>query len=92
MLLAVLETKAGVPFGVSITVTRNNADVALSDAMIDRYFEEEGAIYFWIFQYMPIGRSYTLDLVVTPEQRLANLVVQRRARWLLARTDELFLE
>lgn len=27
-----------------------------------------------------------------PESRLANLISQRRARWLLARTDELFLE
>jgi predicted anti-sigma-YlaC factor YlaD len=27
-----------------------------------------------------------------PEHRLANLVAQRRARWLLSRTDELFLD
>jgi len=26
-----------------------------------------------------------------PEWRLVNLIMQRRARWLLARSDELFL-
>ena len=62
--------EAGAPFGVSGTATRYNADLILSDAFIDHYFGEEGAIYYWIFQYMPIGRSYTLDLQVTSEQRL----------------------
>jgi len=62
--------EAGVPFGVSLTATRNNAEILLSDEIIDFCFEENGAIYGWIFQYMPIGRHYTLDLMVTPEQRL----------------------
>ena len=62
--------EAGVPFGVSLTATRNNAEVLLSDEFIDFCFEEQGAIYGWIFQYMPIGRHYTLDLMVTPEQRV----------------------
>jgi MoaA/NifB/PqqE/SkfB family radical SAM enzyme len=61
--------KAGVPFGISITATRQNAELVLSDEFIDTYFDELGAIYGWIFQYMPIGREYTLDLMVTPEQR-----------------------
>jgi len=63
--------EAGVPFGISITATRHNADIVLSDPLIDHYFEEQGATYCWIFQYMPIGRSYTLDMMLTPEQRLA---------------------
>lgn len=62
--------KVGVPFGVSLTATRHNADLVVSDELIDFYFEEQGAIYGWIFQYMPIGRCFTLDLMVTPEQRL----------------------
>ena len=62
--------EAGVPFGISVTVTRKNAELVLSDAFIDRYFEEEGAIYCWMFQYMPIGRSYTTGLLVTPGQRV----------------------
>lgn len=61
--------KAGVPFGISVTATRFNAEQLMSDAFIDYYFEEQGALYGWIFQYMPIGRKFTLDLMVTPEQR-----------------------
>jgi len=59
----------GVPFGISITAMKNNAEFILSDEFMNYYFEEQGAVYGWIFQYMPIGRSYTLDLLVTPEQR-----------------------
>lgn len=61
--------EAGVPFGISITATRQNSELVLSDEFMDNYFDEQGAIYGWIFQYMPIGREYTLDLMVTPEQR-----------------------
>ena len=59
----------GVPFGISITAMKNNAEFVLSDEFMDFYFEQQGAIYGWIFQYMPIGRKYTLDLMVTPKQR-----------------------
>ncbi|MBI5380552.1 MAG: hypothetical protein HZA31_01505 [Opitutae bacterium] len=38
-----------------------------------------------------LQRALALDPDAAPEFRLANLVVQRRARWLLARKDELFL-
>jgi len=61
---------AGVPFGISVTATRDNAELVVSDEFIDYYFEEQGAIYGWIFQYMPIGRCFTLDLMITPEQRV----------------------
>jgi len=62
--------QAGAPFGISLTATRHNAEEILSDEFLDFFFEEQGAIFGWLFQYMPIGRSYTLDLLVTPEQRL----------------------
>lgn len=62
---------AGVPFGISITATRNNADVVLSDEFVDCYIKDQGAVYGWVFQYMPIGRKITTDLMITPEQRLA---------------------
>ncbi len=62
--------KAGVPFGISTTATRFNVDILTSDEFVDFYFNEQGAVYGWMFQYMPIGRSFTLDLVITPEQRL----------------------
>ncbi len=35
------------------------------------YFDECGAVYGWIFQIMPFGRAKGLDLMVSPEQRLA---------------------
>jgi len=62
--------QAGVPFGISLTATRLNAEEILSDEFIDFFFDEQQAVYGWLFQYMPIGKAYTLDLLVTPEQRL----------------------
>jgi predicted anti-sigma-YlaC factor YlaD len=38
-----------------------------------------------------LERALAIDVNVKPEYRLANLVMQRRARWLLSRIDELFL-
>lgn len=65
--------EAGVPFGVSATPTQLNADLLLSDEFIDFYFRRAGAFYGWYFQYMPIGRNPSMDLLVTPEQRRAML-------------------
>ncbi len=62
--------QAGVPFGISITATTQNASVILDDELLDFYLNEMGALYVWIFQYMPIGRSNSLDIMVTPEQRV----------------------
>lgn len=39
-----------------------------------------------------LREALAVDPDATPEMRLANLVYQKRARWLLARTDELFIE
>jgi predicted anti-sigma-YlaC factor YlaD len=39
-----------------------------------------------------LDQALGIDANTIPEWRLANLVMQRRARWLLAHTDELFLE
>ncbi len=69
----------GVVFGVSITATRLNAETVLSDRFLDHLFGDKGAVYAWIFQYMPIGRSSSLDMMITPEQR----------RWMLHRESEL---
>jgi len=38
-----------------------------------------------------LGRALAINVDAKPEWRLVNLVMQRRARWLLSRTDELFL-
>lgn len=62
--------KYGIPFGISLTATKDNYEEMLSDEFIDFLFFSEEASYGWIFHYMPIGRSFTLDLMPTPEQRL----------------------
>ncbi len=72
----------GIPFGVSLTATRGNAEVLMSDSLMQFYFHEQGAIYGWIFQYMPIGRGSDLRMMVTPAQR----------RWMFEREQELIRE
>jgi len=37
-------------------------------------------------------QALAIDVNALPEQRLANLIAQRRARWLLTRMDQLFVE
>lgn len=64
----------GVPFGISVTATKRNADILLSDRFYDYWFREEGATYMWQFQLMPIGRAEdAFELTVTAEQRLQLL-------------------
>ncbi len=57
-------------YGVSFTATRENAEVIFSDEVVDFFFEEMGAVFGWVFHYMPIGRAITLEQLPTPEQRL----------------------
>ena len=77
----------GVPFGISLTATKHNCEEILSDEFMDFFFQEMGAVYGWIFHYMPIGRSYTLDLMPTVEQRLWMW----RRSWELVREKHIFL-
>ena len=39
-----------------------------------------------------LEQALAVDVNARPQYRLANLIMQRRARWLLARTDELIAE
>jgi len=39
-----------------------------------------------------LKQAMAIDVSIRPGSRLANLVMQKRARWLLSRVDELFLE
>ena len=39
-----------------------------------------------------LNQALKVDTERAPDDRLANIVAQKRARWLLARTDELFIE
>jgi MoaA/NifB/PqqE/SkfB family radical SAM enzyme len=59
----------GVPFGMSVTATKYNAETISSDEFVNYFFDEQKITYAWVFQYMPIGRSYSMDLLVSPNQR-----------------------
>ncbi|HUW24114.1 MAG TPA: radical SAM protein [Patescibacteria group bacterium] len=82
-----LLNQARVPFGVSITATRANFGEILSDQTLNFFFEEMGALYGWLFQYMPIGRTPDLSLMPTPKQRL--FLFQRM--WETVRNKQYFL-
>jgi len=60
---------AGVPFGISVTATPENAELLISKEMIKFYFDEQGALYEWLFQYMPIGRGVEVKRQVPPDIR-----------------------
>ena len=62
--------RAGVIFGISVTYTRENAEIVSSEEFLRRYIDA-GAIFGWYFMFMPVGKDPILDLVPTPEQRLA---------------------
>jgi MoaA/NifB/PqqE/SkfB family radical SAM enzyme len=59
----------GIIFGISVTVTRQNADeLFATDNFIDHMIDK-GAIYGWSFHYIPIGKDTELEMMITPEQR-----------------------
>jgi MoaA/NifB/PqqE/SkfB family radical SAM enzyme len=66
-----LVRQVGVPFGVSVSVTRHNYEEVLSDQFLELFFNELGAFYAFFFQYMPIGRQPSFELMPTPAQRLS---------------------
>lgn len=79
--------RAGAPFGISLTATRRNAEELLSDEFIKFFFDEQQAIFGWLFQYMPIGRGYDPGLIVTPQQRLGMW----RRTWQIIRERKIML-
>lgn len=77
----------GVPFGISITATRDNWEKATSKELAEYYFKEQCAFYGWIFQYMPIGRGHTVSRMVPPSARLEML----RRTWKLVESEGIML-
>jgi MoaA/NifB/PqqE/SkfB family radical SAM enzyme len=71
--------EAGVLFGFSATVTRQNNELVVSDEFI-HFYVEQGCFLGWYFQYIPIGRAPSMELVPTPEQRIYRLRKIREAR------------
>jgi MoaA/NifB/PqqE/SkfB family radical SAM enzyme len=58
----------GVLFGFSVTATRGNNELVVSDEFID-LFINKGAFIGWYFNYIPIGKEPDMELMPTPEQR-----------------------
>jgi len=59
---------AGVPFGFSVTLTRQNCEAVVNAEFLDLMIEK-GALYGWSFHYIPIGKDPDFSLMLTPEQR-----------------------
>ncbi len=70
---------AGCVFGFSTLVTRQNVDAICSDEWFD-FLIEKGALYGWLFLYMPIGGDPDMSLMPTPEQRDQIRKTLRRIR------------
>ena len=58
----------GVLFGVSLTATSRNLHAMLDPDFYD-FLIENGAKIGWVFQYMPVGRNPTLELMLSGPQR-----------------------
>lgn len=56
------------PFGVSICFTSENCASVTSEEYFD-WLIEKGALFAWIFTYMPVGKDAPTSLMPTPEQR-----------------------
>lgn len=60
--------RRGLPFGVSICFTSANASSVCTEEYYD-WLIDKGALFAWIFTYMPVGADAPADLMPTPEQR-----------------------
>ena len=58
----------GLPFGVSCCYTNENAASIASEEYFD-WLVNKGALFAWIFTYMPVGVGAPASLMPTPEQR-----------------------
>jgi MoaA/NifB/PqqE/SkfB family radical SAM enzyme len=79
--------KAGVPFGISVTVDSNNIDEVSSNEFLQFFFEQQKIFYAFYFQYLPIGRIIDMKNMPSPTQRLDfyNKILQviRRRRYFI---------
>lgn len=58
----------GLPFGVSCCYTSQNASSIASEEFVD-WLIEKGALFEWIFTYMPVGADSPTDLMASAQQR-----------------------
>jgi MoaA/NifB/PqqE/SkfB family radical SAM enzyme len=58
----------GIPFGTSLTVTRNNVEEVTSSELFEHFYKQ-GVMVVWYFLFMPVGKDPDISLMPTPEQR-----------------------
>jgi len=63
-----LMKERGMVFGASVTETRENIEKIASYEFVDMCIEK-GCMVLWYFQYIPIGRKPSMDVMPTPAQR-----------------------
>jgi MoaA/NifB/PqqE/SkfB family radical SAM enzyme len=63
-----LMKERGMVYGVSVTETRRNIEEIAGLEFVDMCIDK-GCMVMWYFQYIPIGRRPSLDLMPTAEQR-----------------------
>jgi len=61
--------EAGLLFGYSCYVTKNNVEQIVSDEFIDLMIQK-GALIGWYFLCMPVGKKPSVEFMPTPQQRL----------------------
>jgi len=78
----------GVIFGISVTYTSENTDLITTNEFV-QYYINKGAIFAWYFMFMPVGKDPILELVPTPQQRVAcgNRIAQLRRKHPLFMAD-----
>ena len=60
--------EAGVPFGFSVMITRQNMDVVISEKFNDMLIDK-GCLIGWHFLYIPAGKNPDTRMMPTPVQR-----------------------
>lgn len=69
----------GLPFGVSTCVTGANAESVCSEEFVD-WMIGQGALFCWMFTYMPVGAGAPTDLMLDVAQRERMYHFVRRMR------------
>lgn len=70
--------KYGLLFGTSVAYTSQNTEMVSSPEYLD-FVEGKGGRWIWYFQFMPVGKGVTLDLVPSNDQRV--LMYKRVAKY-----------
>lgn len=61
--------RMGVMCGASVMATSKNHDQIVSDRFWNFMIDQLGISYAWVFQYMPVGRDASFELVPRAQQR-----------------------